>query len=385
MNENLDIIKTLLNTANAEINTHNKRVENLQNEKSMLTRQVWRYLLDQEIKDDLAAYESKKADLRKAINNLQEKISNAKEKKQNKEKEIGELEKDTTSIQPTIDEINRFLNAFGFQGFKIAKSVCDRFYKIERPDHSNAKATLSEGERSFIAFLYFYHLLKGSNSESGTTSDRVIVFDDPVSSLDSNILFIVGSLIQKLFEDVRSNQGTTKQIFVLTHNVYFHKQVSFDSKRSAKGKQKDETFWMVRKSNNVSNVQEYETNPIKNEYELLWSEIRNSHNDKEHNNLSIQNTLRRILEYYFKILGNVDFRSICAHFKGREALICQSLFSWVNEGSHAAHDSLYISHDDSVKNYLNVFKQIFEKTENIAHYDMMMGKEETENPRVSSP
>ncbi|MFH0083694.1 AAA family ATPase, partial [Pseudomonas aeruginosa] len=70
----------------------------------------------------------------------------------------------------------------------------------------DAKETLSEGERTFVTFLYFYHLLKGSDSESGVTTDRIVVFDDPVSSLDSDILFIVSSLIKALFDEVR--QGT---------------------------------------------------------------------------------------------------------------------------------------------------------------------------------
>ena len=95
------------------------------------------------------------------------------------------------------------------------------------------------------------------------------------------------------------------------------------------------------------------------------------------NNLAIQNTLRRILESYFKILGGVDFNDICDRFEGREKLICRSLLSWVHDGSHSAHDSLYISNDSNVQIYLNVFKRIFEKTNHIAHYNMMMGEEST--------
>ena len=95
----------------------------------------------------------------------------------------------------------------------------------------------------------------------------------------------------------------------------------------------------------------------------------------DRDNLAIQNTTHRILENYYKILGNVDPDDICAHFDGKEKFICRSLFSWVNDGSHFAHDSLYVSLDDSmVENYLNVFKRIFEETGHIAHYEMMMGE-----------
>ena len=372
LKNNLDAIKTHLDTANTAIREHNLMVRNLRVEKTDLTQQVWRYLLDHEINHDLASYNSRKNSLKNAIASLNEKIGIKNKDKYTKEQEVKRLEKETISIQPTIHDINGFLTSFGFQGFVLAKSERERFYKIQRPDGSDAKETLSEGERNFIAFLYFYHLLKGSESESGITSDRVVVFDDPVSSLDSDILFIVSSLIKKIFDDVRNETGTVKQVFVLTHNVYFHKEVSFNSRRQAEQKLRDETFWVVRKSNQISKIVEYDTNPIKTSYELLWAEVRNQNRD----NLAIQNTLRRILENYFKILGGVDPDKICDFFDGKEKQICKSLFSWVNDGSHSAHDSLYISIDESVvESYLDVFKQIFEKTNQIAHYEMMMGKE----------
>ena len=365
-----DVVKVLAETANTAILEHNTMVSNLETERTELTGQVWRFLLDKEIKSDLATFTYNKTSIEKGIESLKTRIKGKLEERRIKEQEIQTLEKDTTSIQPTIDGINNLLESFGFTGFALAKSDRDRFYKIQRPDGSDAKETLSEGEKSFITFLYFYHLLKGSETESGITSDRVVVFDDPVSSLDSDILFIVSNLIKGLFDEIRNKYGTIKQVFVMTHNVYFHKEVSFHPKRSAEGRLKDETFWTVKKSNQGSKVQRHETNPIKTSYELLWIEVRNPDRD----NLAIQNTMRRILENYFKILGNVDPDDICAKFEGKEKLICRSLFSWVHDGSHSAHDSLYVSIDDSmVESYLSVFKDIFVKTKHEAHYEMMMG------------
>ncbi len=368
--EILDAIENLLDEANTAVQTYNAMVENIQTEKAELTAQVWRYLLNHEIKSTLASYKNEKAKLEAAINNLEEKIKNKTKEKQRKEQEIRDLEKDTTSIQPTVDDINVLLGSFGFQGFTLTQSERDGFYKIQRSDGSDAKETLSEGERSFIAFLYFYHLVKGSASESGMTSDRVVVFDDPVSSLDSNVLFVVSSLIKELFKDVRDNNGKIKQIFVLTHNAYFHKEVSFNSRRNGSHKLRDETFWTVRKSALASKVEKHDVNPIKTTYESLWMEVRGIDRPSP----SLQNTLRRILEHYFKILGNVDSDTICAKFEGQEKLICRSLFSWVNEGSHSVHDDPHFSPDESVvETYLGVFKKIFEKTDHKAHYEMMIG------------
>jgi wobble nucleotide-excising tRNase len=370
----LGAISKLVEDANTAIQKHNTMVANLTAERTQLTGQVWRYLLDHEIKAELANYGTRKSGIEKGIQNLENQIADKANDQRTKDQEIKSLEKETTSIQPTIHGINALLHSFGFTGFALAKSENEPFYKIQRPDGSDAKETLSEGEKTFITFLYFYHLLKGSETETGMTSDRVVVFDDPVSSLDSDILFIVSNLIKGVFDEVRNGSGTIRQVFVLTHNVYFHKEVSFRPKRCADGRLKDETFWTVRKSNQESKIRRHETNPIKTSYELLWIEVRNSDRD----NLAIQNTMRRILENYFKILGNIDSDGICAHFEGKEKLICQSLFSWVNDGSHFAHDSLYVSIDDSmVESYLSVFKRIFEKEGHIAHYNMMIGEATT--------
>ncbi len=362
-------IKALIDTANAQISDHNKMVANISIERSSLTAQVWKYLLEVELKIDLESHETKRDALTKACDGMTAKITSLSTDKGKKAAEIRVLEKDTTSVQPTIDGINSLLSSFGFRGFSLAKTANGTCYKLVRPDGADAKETLSEGEKSFITFLYFYYLLKGSDSESGVTTDRIVVFDDPVSSLDSDILFIVGSLVKALFDEVRGAIGHIKQIFVLTHNVYFHKEVTFNPNRRDVA-MNEETFWIVRKSGLVSKLEKHNSNPIRTSYGLLWSEVRR----RDRSNLTIQNTLRRILENYFKILGDIDSDKICAMFEGKEKLICKSLFSWVNDGSHFAHDDLYVSIDDStVEVYLNVFKAIFEKSGHSAHYNMMMG------------
>ena len=368
-------IKTLIDAANTQVAVHNKMVANLATERTTLTAQIWKFVLD-ELKTDLAAFKTAKDGLDKAIAAMTTQIANATTDKDKKAAEIRELEKQTTSIQPTIDGINTLLSSFGFQGFKLARAAAGSSYKLVRSDGSDAKATLSEGEKTFVTFLYFYHLLKGSDSDSGMTTDRIVVFDDPVSSLDSDILFIVGSLIKGLFEEVRAGTGHIKQIFVLTHNVYFHKEVTYNPKRKDVA-MNEETFWIVRKPGLVSKLDKQPTNPIKTSYELLWVEVRKP----ERSNLAIQNTLRRILENYFKILGGIEFDQLCAMFDGKEKIICKSLCSWVHDGSHYAHDDLYFSFDDSmVDSYLKVFRAIFDKSGHSAHYKMMMADAFVESP-----
>lgn len=373
-------IKALIDTANTQVDAHNKMVANLASERETLTAQVWKFVLE-ELKADLTAFKTAKDGLDKAISAMTRQITNATTDKAKKAAEIRELEKQTTSIQPTIDGINGILSSFGFQGFKLAKAASGTSYKLVREDGSDAKATLSEGEKTFVAFLYFYHLLKGSDSDTGMTTDRIVVFDDPVSSLDSEILFIVGSLIKGLFDDVRSGTGHIKQVFVLTHNVYFHKEVTYNPKRKDVA-MNEESFWTVRKPGLASQFDKHPINPIKTSYELLWAEVRKP----ERSNLAIQNTLRRILENYFKILGGIDFDQLCAMFDGKEKIICKSLCSWVHDGSHYAHDDLYISIDDSmVDTYLTVFRAIFDKSGHSSHYKMMMGDAYVDNTSMATP
>ncbi|QNN21567.1 AAA family ATPase [Planctomycetales bacterium ZRK34] len=363
-------IEALVEVANTNIRQHNRMVDNLAEEKQVLTNEVWRYVLDQEIDVPLALFLKKRVGLTTAIENLNIQIDNKEARRRAKQSEIRELEKVTTSIQPTVDGVNSILQSFGFRNFQLAQVKQSRFYKIVRNDGSDAKTTLSEGERNFVAFLYFYHLLKGSESESGMTTDRVIVFDDPVSSFDSDVLFIVSALIRGLMEDMRSGNSHVKQVFVLTHNVYFHREVTFNQRRPNGGKLREETFWTVRKLEVGSTCESHGDNPIKTSYECLWMELKRG----PVGSITIQNTMRRILEGYFTVLGNLDRDAICEHFEGREKLVCQSLFSWVNAGSHITGDDIFVSVDGtSVETYLSVFKQIFIRTQHGAHYEMMMG------------
>jgi wobble nucleotide-excising tRNase len=360
----------LIEDTNAKATAHNETVANLAQERRALASQVWRYLLDVELKAELADYGQKKVAIGKAISSLNEKIQLAETNKRAKLLELSVLEKAATSIQPTIDDINSMLASFGFRGFSLGKAANGTCYRLKRHDDKDAKETLSEGEKTFVTFLYFYHLLKGSVSESGITADRIVVFDDPVSSLDSDILFIVGSLVKELLEQVRNGTTNVKQVFVLTHNVYFHKEVTFNKMRRDGGAMTEETFWVVRKSGLNSTLERHPSNPVRTSYDLLWSELRTPNRS----NLTIQNVLRRILESYFKILGDINFEEICAKFEGLDRVTCKSLFSWINDGSHFAHDDLYVAVEDSmVERYLIVFRAIFQKSGHEAHYKMMMG------------
>lgn len=365
----LEKIRDMLTKANREINTHNRRVANFHTEKSQLVDEVWRYLLDLE-KVSLDSYKTRKENLNSAIKNLKSQMKDRRKAIQELEVKIRTLEEKTVSVKPTIDAINRTLEEFNFPGFKLVESRRRKeHYEIQRSDKSNAAPTLSEGERSFIAFLYFYHLLQGSTTRSDLQTDRIVVFDDPVSSLDSQVLYLVSTLIRKLFDNVRSRNNTTaiKQIFILTHNIYFHREVTFRCNTPCK-----EAFWIVRKTGGSSKIERHDANPIKTTYELLWSEVKNDSPDS----VCLRNAMRRILEFYCTFLGNdLELDNIAGKLSGVEQDVCRSLISWLHAGSHAVviEDADY-AQDATVENYKEVFRKVFDESGHSDHYETMMGE-----------
>lgn len=362
-------IAELIDKANKEIERHNALVENLAAERIKLISQIWKRLIEDK-RETIQAYKAAERDLNKAVNGLKSSLERKREELCVAQSRLDNLEVRVTSVQPTITHINKLLTSFGFTSFKLA-AIGDKkqYYRIVRRDGSDARSTLSEGERSFITFLYFYYLVQGSVTASGINDDRIVVIDDPVSSLDSEVLFVVSALIKRIFADAISGTGRVKQVFILTHNIYFYREVTYDPKRT-KERLSHETFWVIRKGNDVSILEEHKENPIKTSYELLWAEIRNPNRST----LTIQNVLRRILEHYFKILGNMDKDAIISEFEGEDKQICASLFSWINDGSHNFGDDLYVAVDEgTVARFLEIFRKIFEVTKQTAHYEMMMG------------
>ena len=196
-----DEVTALVQSAMDNIATHNLVVRNHAAEKTKLTDECWKYLLDDELKTELSTYRQKKSGIEKAIEGLDRKLAANRSELIEANRTLSDLQKQTTSIEPTISAINGVLSSFGFDGFKLATAETPHCYKLVRSDGSDAKGTLSEGERTFITFLYFYNRIQGSLDESGVMSERVIVFDDPVSSLDSDVLFIVSTLIKRIQQD----------------------------------------------------------------------------------------------------------------------------------------------------------------------------------------
>ena len=100
---------------------------------------------------------------------------------------------------------------------------------------------LSEGERTAIAFLYF---LKSLEDKSFNVLKSVVVIDDPVSSLDANALF-------SAFGYMKDRTKNCYQLFVLTHNFMFFRQVKnwfhhLKGQNKKNREQRPARFYMLR-------------------------------------------------------------------------------------------------------------------------------------------
>ena len=74
----------------------------------------------------------------------------------------------------------------------------------------NAKECLSEGDKSTIALAFFLSKLDIDPNRH----DKILIFDDPLSSLDTNRRNYTIGIIRTLFQQL-------KQVVVLSHNEYF--------------------------------------------------------------------------------------------------------------------------------------------------------------------
>lgn len=361
----------IINKANVEIEKNNSTVDHFQEEHDKFIDNVWTYFLT-ENHSFIAKYKKELANIDKAIDGITRSIKKATDEIDSLRDEIIEAEKNITSTQPTVDEINRTLAAYGFTNFNIvASEQKDNSYQIQRIDGSLANDTLSEGEETFIAFLYFMQLAKGTTNSDHITGKKILVLDDPICSLDSTVLYIVSAMVKELITQIRDGKSDVEQIFVLTHNVFFHKEASFINGRSRENA--DTHYWIIRKDLDTAVVSEYGIhNPISTSYELLWKELKENKSDSS---VVIQNIMRRIIENYFGMVGNKKDEYIESSFETPEdQMICRSLLYWINDGSHCIPDDLYIdSYTPSIAKYRDVFHRIFINTDNEAHYDMMMG------------
>lgn len=100
-------------------------------------------------------------------------------------------------------------------GYKLTIDGNDISFTPNQP--FNAKECLSEGDKSTIALAFFLSKLDIDPNKQ----NKILIFDDPLSSLDTNRRAYTIGIIRALFQQL-------KQVVVLSHNEYFLHEIGKD-------------------------------------------------------------------------------------------------------------------------------------------------------------
>lgn len=396
-------IGAMIDDVNKLIKANNDVVAEKKSSKAKCKVEIMQHLAFM-LASEVTGYQAEVARLKKEIEDVTERGKKLKTEIADLAREISDLNKHNANTEAAIDSINKILQDSGFQGFSIrAKEGVENVYEVVR-ENGEVAENLSEGERNFISFLYFYHRVRGSMS-SEELKEKIVVIDDPVSSMDSTALFLVSAIVREMINVCRNNTeylnpqvpgDYIKQLFILTHNVYFHREVTYQQV----GYFNCTSFYMIRKNDNISTLklckrqskdvptEEENYNPVQNSYAALWDELR-----EIKSTIPALNVMRRILEFYFLQLCGYegsDLRSIVLEKKeNRDKFIKQiegeqpdmtdyqlasSLLAYINNPNGISDGLNYVEDCEDADAYKRVFRMIFDALGQSQHYKMMTGQ-----------
>jgi wobble nucleotide-excising tRNase len=369
-------IESKLAAVNAIISDHNNKTDNFQKEKNV-ARDKLEISLVAEAEDKYLKIQKRIAEINAEKSVLTDNISKIKKKVESFEREILEHRK-------PADEINKDLIAYLGRD-EIKFEVKENGYRITR--NGEDATALSEGEKTAIAFTYFLQTLKDKDFD---ISEGVVVIDDPISSLDSNAIFYA-------FGFMKERTKNAKQLFVLTHNFTFFRQVKkwfLDVKKYSRHPKKKATFYMLSSSKNSGQIMAI-LKPLddlllnyESEYHYLFSIVYkySKEQDKElEPYYHMPNIARRLLEAF------LAFRQPNAMglYKKLDELAFDNqkkvrILRFVHTHSHSDHIEDNPDHDMSIlRETPDVLKDLLAlmESEDKNHYDQML---EIVNSRESS-
>lgn len=225
------------------------------------------------------------------------------------------------------------------------------YYRVKQGDYYRSVKKLSTGEKNIIAFLYFIEKLE-EVKEKRDDKSKIIVFDDPMTSNDDTMQYIIIWQLQLLYQGKdREKYDSNRDIFVvLTHNIHFYLNVqphgNFEDKKG-RTKYDKNNFYRIENHRFLKITSSKED--FKTSYEALWFELKELY-DCGHKN-SMLNSMRRIIETYMKF-NNLNQDKF---YHGNEQYL--KLF---NVNSHSIDDLSAQSYSESIKEMRDLFYKIFE-------------------------
>jgi wobble nucleotide-excising tRNase len=349
---------SLINGLNEKIKIHNLKIDNKQqalNDIKTIFWEIMRYNYDIVISNYLTTESKTEKEIEAAnveLNNIEQEIK--------KQFQIIEIEqRKTVNIDEAIGNINNNLLELGIDDFRISK-YHDNFYKIIRDDtNDNTFLTLSEGEKMMISFLYFLELCKGKKDITEVANKKIIIIDDPISSLSHVFVFNVGEFIKREF----CNSSKFEQVFIFTHSLYFFYEMTFTNPEK---REKEQNLFRITKNSQGSSISAMKYEEIQNDYHSYWSVINNP--DYPH---AIQaNCMRNIIEYFFGFIEKKDLNNVFQKKNLQDARF-SGFCRFINRESHSIGQNIFDYKEFDYDIFREALKLLFYESGYQEHYDKM--------------
>jgi len=169
-----------------------------------------------------------------------------------KEKMVASKKRELNDEEKGAKKVNEYLNSFFGDQFLTLEAKNDEVpgeeskrIRFEIIRDGKKAYHLSEGECSLLAFCYFLAKLDDIDTRD---SKPIIWIDDPISSLDSNHIFFIYSLVS---QEIIAAQAYS-QLFISTHSLDFLKFLkrlpgAYQDERKKDNKKKYQHFLVERK------------------------------------------------------------------------------------------------------------------------------------------
>ena len=155
--------------------------------------------------------------------------------------------------------------------------------------------TLSAGDRSTLALAFFFSSLDRDTD----SSEKIIIIDDPITSLDEH-----RSL--HTIEQIIGLSGRVNQIIVLSHSKPFLCQI-WDNVRSSIS-DKDKNAIHILRSGTSSDIKQWDVNQdCITEHDKRYTLIKNYLDNESSNKTGVAVALRPTLESFIRVAYPVDF------------------------------------------------------------------------------
>ncbi|EAI4456513.1 hypothetical protein A0Y76_04710 [Campylobacter upsaliensis] len=345
----------------------NSKLDNQENEKEKLEKQFWEFAIFEK-KEIIEKYKQDKNEKEKYKQDLDKENKTIKDNIQNIENTIKEKQKGVINIQEAVDKMNNYLKDLGILSFyiKIQDDEKQEYIITREGEDKPSFKTLSEGEKTLISFLYFLQLCQGKKEKNEINTDKIIVIDDPISSLSFNYVYNMAQLIKEIF--LRKKDNNYEQIFILTHHLYFFKEL-IGYKEAYIGD--IDAFRIRRNKNYTSNIDTMQKDEILNDYQAYWQILKDYKEDKIHAIL-IPNVMRNILEYFLGFIQRDKIDTIKQIENEDKEKKFEAFCRYINRESHSFMGNMSDTKEINIDIFFEAFKKVFEHLGHLEHYEKMM-------------